>query len=81
MAKRGIGTCTECGAENVMITVVDDETMLCEECLDELGYEECDACHEFWRSDIINFVELDDGRTVCEYCAEELEELMDEEDE
>ena len=71
MAKKGIGTCTECGAENVMVTAVDDVTMLCDDCLAE-NCLECDECHEFWMADAIEFYFLKDGRTLCEYCAENL---------
>ena len=71
MAKRGIGTCTECGEENVMVNVVDDETILCDDCLGD-DYIECDECHELWLYDAIKFYELKDGRTLCEYCAEDM---------
>ena len=74
MAKQAMGTCTECGAEDVLITVIDDETMLCEECLDDLDYIECERCHEFWLWDAVKFYELKDGRTICEHCAEALQE-------
>ena len=71
MAQRGMGICTECG-EETEITVIDDETMLCDDCLEELDYIECDNCEEFWLSDAIKFYYLKDGRTLCEHCAEDL---------
>ena len=70
MAQKGYGTCTECG-EETEITVIDDETMLCDDCIEELNYIECDCCNEFWLRDAIKFYHLKDGRTLCEYCAEE----------
>ena len=71
MAKTGMGVCTECGAETT-ITVIDDETMLCEDCIADLDYIECDCCHEFWLWDAIKFYNLKDERTLCEYCAEDM---------
>ena len=76
MAERGIGICTECG-EETEITVIDDVTMLCDDCLEELDYIECDNCNEFWLWDAVKFYNLNDGRVLCEHCAEEL--LEDEE--
>ena len=77
MAKTAIGTCTECGAEDVLVTAVDEGTFLCEDCLDELDYVECDNCHEFWLWDAVKFYDLKDGRTLCENCADQM--LEDEE--
>lgn len=71
MAQKGMGICSECGA-NVEITVVDDITMLCDDCIEELDYIECDECHEFWLWDAIRFFHLKDERTLCEHCAENL---------
>ena len=72
MAKTSIGTCSECGSENVEVTAVDEDTCLCEDCLDELDYIECHNCHEFWLWDAVKFYELKDGRTLCEDCAEQM---------
>ena len=69
--KKGQGTCTECGAE-AEITVIDDVTMLCDNCIDELDYIECDCCHELWLWDAIKFYHIKDERTLCEHCAENL---------
>ncbi len=46
MAQRGNGICTECG-EHTEITVIDDVNMLCDDCIGELDYIECDKCNEF----------------------------------
>ena len=67
------GTCTMCGAEDVALTVIDDEERVCAECLDtEFFY--CEECKEHWRCDSVESVELSDGRTVCEYCAEDIDD-------
>lgn len=71
MAQKGIGICTKCG-EHTEITVIDDITMLCDDCIDELDYIECDECKEFWLWDAIKFYHLKDDRTLCEHCAESL---------
>ena len=76
MAEKTFDICTECG-EETEVTVVDEVTRLCEECLNELDYIECDECHEFWLWDAIKFYNLKDERTLCEHCAEML--LEDEE--
>ena len=71
MAYCRIGTCSECGAENVKVTVIDDETILCDNCMGD-DYTECDNCHEYWYADSVNLYYLKDGRTLCEYCAEDM---------
>lgn len=76
MAEKTFDICTECG-EEAEVVIVDDETRLCEDCLDELDYIECDECHEFWLWDAIKFYNLKDERTLCEHCAEAM--LEDEE--
>lgn len=75
MAEKTFDICTECG-EKTEVTIIDDETRLCEDCIDELDYVECDHCHEFWLADVIDFVETEDGSIICEHC----QELLDEED-
>ena len=80
MAEKTFDVCTECG-EETEVTVVDEETRLCEDCLNELDYIECDECHEFWLWDAIKFYNLKNGNTLCEHCAEMLledEELSEE---
>ena len=76
MAEKTFDICTECGEETEVV-IVDDETRLCEDCLDELDYIECDECHEYWLWDAIKFYNLKDERTLCEHCAEAM--LEDEE--
>ena len=71
MAQRGEGICTECG-EETEITVIDDVTMLCDDCIDDLDYIECDKCEEFWLWCAIKFYHLKDGTTLCEHCAQEM---------
>lgn len=71
MAERTFDICTECGEETEVI-IVDDETRLCEDCLDELDYIECDNCNEFWLWDAIKFYNLKNGNSVCEHCKKTL---------
>lgn len=76
MAEKTFGICTECG-EEAEVVIVDEETILCETCLDELDYIECDNCHEYWLWDAIKFYNLKNEDTLCEHCAEAM--LEDEE--
>ena len=81
MAERYDGTCTECG-EETEVTLIDEVTSLCDSCIEELDYIECDECCDFWAADAIRFYNLKDGRTLCEYCGEMLleeEELTEDE--
>ena len=64
-----IGTCTECGTENVKVISFDDGACLCEECIDSL-YEKCDICDEYFEPEYVEFFVHKDGRMICEYCAE-----------
>lgn len=73
MTTKCVGNCTMCGAENVKLTIIDDEDRVCDECLED-WFCYCDECHEYWRSDVIDFFALDDDRLVCEHCMENLEE-------
>jgi hypothetical protein len=72
-SKEYIGTCTMCGAENQKLTIVDEEAHICPECLDN-EYFYCEECHEYWLCDAVEYFELEDGRTVCENCAEDIED-------
>ena len=72
-SKNYVGTCTMCGEENRNLTIVDEVAHVCSECLDN-EYFYCDECHEYWLCDVVEYYELDDGRTVCEYCYEDIEE-------
>lgn len=74
MAERYIGMCTECGEDEIEVTLIDEVTSLCDGCIEELDYIECDMCHEFWLWDAIKFYNLKDGRTLCEHCGDMLME-------
>ena len=67
------GTCQECGEEK-MVYLIREDVILCEECADELDWIQCEICGDFYPYGDVEFTELDDGRTVCEYCMEDLEE-------
>jgi len=69
---KNTGKCTNCGAENVKLTIVDDVEQLCDECLDSL-YQLCDICNEYYDPGVVEFSVLKDGRFVCEYCAEDFD--------
>lgn len=71
--KEYIGTCTMCGEENCKLTIVDEDSHICEDCIDN-EYIHCDACKEYWLWDAIQFYHMKDGRTLCEHCAEDIEE-------
>ena len=73
MTDRDIEVCTECGEEK-MVWFINDETRLCEDCADDLGFVQCDVCGDFYPMDSVDFTELPDGREVCQYCMEDLEE-------
>ena len=67
------GTCTLCGEENCNLTIVDEVAHVCDDCLDN-EYIQCDECKEYWLYDAIKFYHLKDGRTLCEHCAEDIDE-------
>ena len=71
--KKYVGTCTMCGGANRNLTIVDEESHVCEECLDD-EYIQCDECKEYWLYDALVFYNLKDGRTLCEHCAEDIDE-------
>lgn len=61
--------CTECGKGCDNLTIVDDETRVCETCLvNEFTF--CDRCEQYWRNGVIDVEEID-GENVCEYCQED----------
>ena len=79
--KEFIGKCTLCGADDVKVTIIDDVDHVCDTCLDnEFFY--CEECNEYWRCDVIESYELKDGRTICEHCAEDVddEDILDEDE-
>lgn len=71
--------CTSCGKECDDLTIVDDETRVCPECLD-MNYELCEGCNEYWEIGAIEVTEAPDGRMLCEHCMEELEEESEEDE-
>ena len=73
MSNQYIGTCTECGEENVLLTVIDEVTHLCEDCRDT-DYFECDCCHEYWHFDFVNRYRTSDGLVICEHCSEDFDD-------
>lgn len=62
-------TCTKCGAETTDLTVIDDETIVCESCLGD--YTRCDECGEYYDAEVVDMHETSDGRTVCDNCVED----------
>ena len=69
--RKYIGTCTQCGKEDEL-TFVTDEDRLCDECLDS-SFTQCEECGEYY-PDHVEFFVLKDGRLICEYCREEYED-------
>lgn len=61
--------CTMCGTEAKTITVIDDETRVCNGCLDAF-FTQCTECGEFWDDSVIEFFLLKAGRLICEHCRE-----------
>ena len=71
MSMESFEICTMCGEECDDVTVIDDETRVCEYCLgNEFIY--CNECEEYWYFDAIDFYNLKDERTLCEHCAKDL---------
>ena len=71
--KKYKGTCTMCEKENCELLIVDEANHVCQDCLDN-EYIFCDECKEYWLWDAILFYNLKDGRTLCEHCAEGIDE-------
>ena len=74
------GRCTCCGRE-AHVVGIDDVTALCGECLGNSDYIQCDECGEYWNAEYVEFVTTDDGRTICEYCTEDMDAQDEDEDE
>lgn len=68
--KRCNGVCTDCGKQDQSLIVLDDETSVCDECL-EMNYTQCHICGEYWNDTYVEFHFPDDGRIICEYCMED----------
>lgn len=67
------GTCERCKAENVELVYVpgDSDAMhLCRACYEET--EICDECGIIYPTDEVEFTYTDDGRTICEWCAQDI---------
>lgn len=65
--------CTQCGKENCKLTVIDDETSVCDECLDAF-FTQCEECGEYWDDSIVEFFTTKDGRLICEHCREDFDD-------
>lgn len=66
-----IGKCDCCGTE-AKLTIVDNETRLCDECLDS-EYTQCEECGEYY-PDHVEFFVTTDNRLICEYCREDFDD-------
>ena len=66
------GECELCGKE-AKLTVIDDVTRVCEECLDS-NYFQCEECGEYWDDSYVEQFWLKDGRTICEHCRENFDD-------
>ena len=76
MLETTIGTCTKCRSKKVEVAAfMDDgkEVYVCNKCLDE-KYFHCDVCGEYLEYEFYDHFELDDHRTVCKLCYEEIQE-------
>ena len=74
------GKCELCGEEDVDLCCIPDYMWVCQDCFDN-DFTMCDVCGQLWVDGAIEFTYLDDGRCVCEYCMEDLDEEDDAEDE
>ena len=63
--------CPECGKITDILYISDDIRM-CEDCAANWDFEFCDVCEEYYAG--IEFTDLPDGRHVCEYCMEDLDD-------
>ena len=78
MTDKIFGICPECGEEKELWLIRED-VILCDECADSLDWIQCDICEDFYPYGVVDFTELDDGRYVCEYCMEDIEEILEKE--
>lgn len=63
--------CTKCGRSGCDLTVIDDETAVCEECLDAYFFL-CDECGQYWE-DTVTQHWLKDGSCICDNCIEDID--------
>ena len=61
--------CTYCGHEAANLAVLDEATKVCYGCLDAF-FTKCDICGEYWDESYVEFITTSDGRKICEYCRE-----------
>lgn len=67
------GDCIRCSEKDVDLFVIPDLGGVCKDCL-ENDMDVCDVCGIIYDCMETEFTELDDGRTVCEWCLEEVGE-------
>lgn len=73
------GKCDLCGEENVGLCIIPGYMNLCRSCVEnELTL--CDECGEVYVDGSIEFTYTKDGRCICEYCMEDIEEESDDEE-
>lgn len=80
MTDQVFGVCPECGKEK-KLWLIREDVILCDECADGLDWTQCSICGDFYPWDVIEFTELPDGRNVCEYCMEDIDEILENEKE
>lgn len=65
--------CTHCGKEFSKLTLIDEDLLACDECLDAF-YFQCEVCGEYWDDSYVEQFWLKDGRTICEHCREDFDD-------
>ena len=60
--------CTMYGKKAETLTIIDDETRVCDECLDTHFFS-CVYCGGYWLSDSDVYIETEDGQLICPRCA------------
>ena len=68
-----LGNCSLCGKETHSLTMVDDETWVCDDCF-EPNYFQCDVCLKYWPYNSVEHFHLKKEKIICEYCKEDYEE-------
>lgn len=66
--------CTECGKRK-KVWLIREDVRLCDDCVEESDWWKCDVCGDFYIWDAVEWTDLPDGRTACEYCMEDINEL------
>ena len=70
MTYRDFGTCTECG-EEAELWLIRDDVRLCDDWTEEGNWIQCSRCGDVYVDGEVEFTELPEGRSVCEYCMED----------